>query len=64
MHLDDFVDLFMKLAPSLNIIRREPAADTFGLEVGVKLVCEALVFGGVTDKARVELNSEPTSDFA
>src|SRR5579864_8252882 len=56
MHLDSIVNLFMQLLAALHIVRSEPAAYTFGLEVCIQPLGEDLVFAGVADKAGVELD--------
>jgi len=53
---DGFVDLLVDLLAGGHVVRGEPAADAFILEVGVEAVGEGLVFGGVADEAGVELD--------
>jgi hypothetical protein len=57
MEADGFVDLLVELAASLDIVRGKPAADTFGLEIGMEAVSEVLILGGVTDEAGIKFNS-------
>ena len=56
MEADGFVDLLVDLFAGGHVVRGEPAADAFVLEVGVETVGEILVFGGVADEAGVELD--------
>jgi len=53
---DRFVDLLMDFLSSLYIVRREPAADAFVLQIRVQAVGEFLIFGGIADEAGIELN--------
>jgi hypothetical protein len=62
MQADGFIDLFMQFAPSLHVMRGEPAADAFGLEVGMQAFGKVLVLGGVTDEAGIELNRVHCTD--
>ena len=55
MHPNALVDLFVDLAPALDIVWRKPAAHPFGLQVGMQPLGKLLVVGRVTDKARVVL---------
>ena len=41
--------------PALHVVRREPAADAFVLQVRVQAVGKLLVFGGIADEAGIEL---------
>src|SRR5215831_4185636 len=56
MHLDGAVNLLMQLLAALHIGRREPAAHSPGLEVGIQPLGKKLVFAGIADEAGVELN--------
>jgi hypothetical protein len=50
-----FVDLLVELPAALNVVRSEPAAHAFVLQVGVEPVGEVLVFGGVADEALIKV---------
>ena len=56
------IDLLMDLPPALNIVRRKPAANALGLQIGIEPVSEFLVFGRVADKAGVDSMGRPTID--
>jgi len=36
MHPDSLVDLLMDFPPAMHIVRRKPAAHSFGLQVGIQ----------------------------
>jgi hypothetical protein len=54
--VDGVVDLLVNLAAAFNIVGRKPAAHAFVLQIGVEPIGELLVFGGVADEARIELD--------
>ena len=56
VNADGFVNLLVNLFAASHVVRGEPAADAFVLEVGVEAVGEGLVLGRVADKAGVELD--------
>src|SRR5271157_5383728 len=55
MQANGLVNLLVQLAASLDVVWREPAADAFGLQVGMEPLGKPLVFGGVADEAGVKL---------
>jgi hypothetical protein len=53
---DRLVDSIPCLRTNAQVLRREPAADAFVLEVSVQPFGRVLVFAGVTDEARIKFD--------
>ena len=56
---DGLLDLFVELAATLDVFRREPAAHAPGLQVGMKPFGKLLILTGIADETRVELDGPP-----
>ncbi len=63
-----FINPRSEFVPDFQILRSEPTAHAFALEVGINALCKILVLGRITDKARVKLkrlfNCASCSSFA
>jgi hypothetical protein len=53
---DGLINLFVNLLAACDVMRCKPAADSFGLQVGIKAIGELLIFAGVADEAGVVLD--------
>jgi hypothetical protein len=53
---DPGIDLVADFAANWHIVWREPAAHPLVLQVGVKALCEVLIFGRVADEAGIKLD--------
>src|SRR5271166_4526490 len=56
MQADGLVNLLVDFPPTLNVVRRKPAAHAFILQAFVQTVGKLLVLSRIADEAGVELN--------
>src|ERR1035441_9101108 len=60
MQPNGLIDLFVDLLPTMDVVRRKPAADALGLQVGMQPLGKLLVAGRIADEAGVVLDGPPT----